>query len=411
VTLRLADRLSRLGTESAFEVLAQARRLEAEGRDIVHMEIGEPDFATPANVVDVAVEAIRGGATHYTPASGLWEVREATARYVAGRTGADCGPGNVVLVPGSKNILYFALLALIEDGDEVMLPDPGYPIYRSLTDFVGARAVPIPIREANDFRLDVDELRSLVTERTRLLILNTPANPTGGALTREDCERIAELAMERDLVLVTDEIYSRLLYDGEHVSIYGLPGMAERTILMDGLSKAWAMCGWRLGFGVMPTELAQRMDTLMINTSSCTAAFTQLAAVEAFESPLSDAAVDAMVEEFRSRRDLVVDGLNEIPGVRCHRPAGAFYVFPNIEGTGVGERELARGLLHDAGVAVLPGTAFGAHGRGHLRLSYANSAENLRRALQRISAYLQDTAQAPPRRDPPLASTSARAVS
>jgi aspartate aminotransferase len=388
VTLRFAERMSRVGTEGAFEVLAQARRLEAQGRDIVHLEIGEPDFATPPNIIDAAVRAMRDGATHYTPASGIMEVREATARYVARRTGVAVDAANVVLVPGSKNILHFALLALVEPGDEVILPDPGYPIYRSLTEFVGARAVSIPIRENNDFRLDVEELRSLVTNRTRLLIVNTPANPTGGALTREDCERIATLAIERDLVVLSDEIYSRLLYDGEHVSLYSLPGMAERTILMDGMSKAWAMCGWRLGFGVMPLELARRMDTLMINTSSCAASFTQLAAVEAFEAAASDAAVDAMVEEFRTRRDAVVKGLGRIPGFRCHRPAGAFYVFPNIEATGWSERELAHSLLHEAGVALLAGSAFGPHGAGYLRLSYANDPATLERGLGRIAEYL-----------------------
>ena len=388
MSLRFAERMSRVGTEGAFEVLAQARRLEAQGHDIIHLQIGEPDFPTPANIVDAAVAAMREGATHYTPASGIMEVREATAAYVARRTGARPSAENVVLVPGSKNLLHFALLCLVEAGDEVIIPDPGYPIYRSLTEFVGARAVSIPIREANDFRIDVDELAGLVTPRTRLAVVNSPANPTGGCLTRSDCEAIARLAVERDLIVVSDEIYGRMIYEGEHVSLYGLPGMAERTILMDGMSKAWAMCGWRLGFGVMPVELARRMDTLMINTSSCAASFTQLAAVEAFEAAASDAAVAAMVEEFRSRRDLVVDGLNQIAGIRCHRPAGAFYVFPDVEATGWGERELARGLLHEAGVALLAGTAFGPHGRGHLRLSYANSSLNLTRALERIAGFL-----------------------
>jgi aspartate/methionine/tyrosine aminotransferase len=388
VTLRFSERINRVGTEGAFEVLAQARRLEAQGRDIIHLEIGEPDFSTPDNIVEAAATAMQEGATHYTPASGIMEVREATARYVARRTGVDVAAGNVVLVPGSKNILHFALLSLVEEGDEVILPDPGYPIYRSLTEFIGARAVPIPIRESNQFRLDVDELRALVTDRTRLIIINTPANPTGGCLTREDCERIAEVAIERDLVVLSDEIYQRVLYEGEHCSIYGLDGMQERTILMDGVSKAWAMCGWRLGFGVMPLELARRMDTLMINTSSCAAAFTQLAAVEAFESPASDAAVVAMVEEFRQRRDLIVDGLNRIPGIRCLSPRGAFYVFPNVEDTGIGEKHLADALLHESGVAVLSGTAFGSHGAGHIRLSYVNSKEKIASALTRIADHL-----------------------
>ena len=388
MTLRFADRMARLGTEGAFEVLAQARMLEAQGREIIHLEIGEPDFDTPPNIVDAAVQAMRDGHTHYTPASGIMEVRKAVARSVTENTGVETSPLNVVLTPGSKNIIHFALLSLVSPGDEVLVPDPGYPNYASLTNFTGAVPVSVPMRESKDFRLDVEELRTLVTDRTRMIILNTPANPTGGVLTASDLLAIAELAIERDLVVISDELYWRLIYDGEHVSPYSIPGMAERTVLIDGLSKAWAMCGWRLGMGVMPVELARSMDTLMINTSSCAASFTQLATVEALESPLSDAAVDAMREEFRTRRDLVVEGLNRIPGVRCHRPAGAFYVFPNITGTGWNERALAHSLLHEAGVAVLPGTAFGAHGAGFLRLSYANSQANLERALERIALHL-----------------------
>ena len=386
--LHFAERMSHLGTESAFEILARAKRLEAEGHDMVHLEIGEPDFATPDNVIDAAVRAMRKGATHYTPAGGIWEVREATARYVTRRTGVETRPEQIVLVPGSKNILHFLLLCLVEPGDEVLVPDPGYPIYSSLVNFVGARSVSVPIREGNQFRLDVDELRTLVSDRTRVLVVNTPANPTGGVLTREDCVAIAELAGERNLFVLSDEIYSRLVYEGHFVSLYGMPGMAERSVLMDGLSKAWAMCGWRLGFGAMPVELAQRMETLMINTSSCAAAFTQWAAVEAFEGAESDAAVAAMVAEFSERRDVVVDGLNSIPGVRCHRPSGAFYVFPNIEGTGWEDRPLQRALLEEAGVAVLSGSAFGSWGRGYLRLSYANSIPNIEKAVERIGNFL-----------------------
>jgi len=369
-------------------VLAQARVLEAQGREIIHLEIGEPDFDTPPNIVDAAVKAMRDGHTHYTPASGIMEVRQAVARSVTENTGVETSPLNVVLTPGSKNIIHFALLSLVSPGDEVLVPDPGYPNYASLTNFTGAVPVSVPMRESRDFRLDVEELRTLVTDRTRMIILNTPANPTGGCLTASDILAIAGIAIERDLVVLSDELYWRLIYEGEHVSPYSIPGMAERTVLIDGLSKAWAMCGWRLGMGVMPVELAKSMGTLMINTSSCTASFTQLATVEALESPLSDAAVDAMREEFRTRRDLVVEGLNRIPGVRCHRPAGAFYVFPNITGTGWNERALAHSLLHEAGVAVLPGTAFGAHGAGFLRLSYANSVPNLERALERIAVHL-----------------------
>ena len=388
MTLRFAGRLDRLGTESAFEVLAHARALEAQGRDIVHCEIGEPDFATPQNIIDAATSAMNNGATHYTPASGIREVREATATYVAKQTGVPTTWRNVVLTPGSKNILMFALMALVEDGDEVILPDPGYPIYRSLVSFIGGVPVSLPIRQSNGFRVDAEELASLITPRTRVLIVNSPQNPTGGILTAKDCEAIAELATRHDLFVISDEIYSRLNYEGAHVSLYGVPGMAERTVLMDGCSKAWAMCGWRLGFGAMPEELAKRMDTLMINTSSCAAAFTQWAAVEAFESPESDAAVTAMVTEFRARRDLLVDALNRIPGVACHKPEGAFYVFPDISATGHGDRELAAALLDEVGVAVLAGSSFGPQGAGHIRLSYANSVDNLRRAADRIGTYL-----------------------
>ena len=388
MSLRFAKRMDGLGTEGAFEVLARARKLEAQGRDIIHMEIGEPDFATPQNIIDAAVVAMNSGATHYTPASGIMEVREATAAYVRRQTGAVCAAENIVLVPGTKNLVLFAIWALTEPGDEVIVPDPGYPAYASLGNFLGAKVVPVPIREENDFRLDVEELRALVTPRTRLLIINTPANPTGGVLTRSDCEAIAELVQEHDLVVLSDEIYSRLIYSGEHTSLYGLPGMAERTILLNGLSKAWAMCGWRLGFGAMPVELAQKMDRLMINTSSCAAAFTQWAAVEAFESPESDRAVAEMVAEFGKRREIVVKGLNDIPGISCHLPAGAFYVFPNITQTGMDEKTLAAELLNDAGVAVLAGTAFGEQGKGYLRLSYANSVANLERAVERIRDHL-----------------------
>jgi len=404
--MRFAERMSRLGTESAFEVLARARQLEAEGHEMVHLEIGEPDFSTPENIIEAAVQAMHAGATHYTPASGIREVREATARHVTRQTGSPTRPEQIVLVPGSKNILHFLLLALVEPGDEVLVPDPGYPIYSSLVSFVGAKPVSVPIREANHFRLDVEELRSLVTERTRVLVVNSPANPTGGVLTREDCEAIATLAEERDLFVLSDEIYSRIVYDGTHVSLYGIDGMAERCVLMDGLSKTWAMCGWRLGFGAMPVELAQRMDTLMINTSSCAAAFTQLAAIEAFESPESDAAVAAMVAEFSKRRDLIVDGLNGIPGIRCHKPSATFYVFPNVEGTGWEERDLQRALLEEAGVAALSGTAFGSWGKGYLRFSYANSQANLRKAIDRVATFLADSPR-PSREAQPVAGSRA----
>jgi aspartate aminotransferase len=388
MTIQFAERMSRLGTESAFEVLAHARRLEAEGRQIIHLEIGEPDFATPRNIIDAAVRALNDGYTHYTPASGVLQVREATAKHVTRDTGVPTSWENIVLTPGSKNILLFALLSLVEEGDEVIIPDPGYPIYRSLVEFIGATPVPIPVQQEHDFRVNPDALRALVTPRTKLIIVNSPQNPTGGVLTREDLEGIATIAIEHDLLVLSDEIYNRLTYDGEHVSLYSIDGMPERTILMDGVSKAWAMCGWRLGFGAMPVEIARKMDTLMINSSSCAAAFTQWAAVEAFESPESDAAVEHMVGEFRSRRDILVDALNRIPGISCHRPNGAFYVFPDISETGWDDRELANALLDEVGVAVLRGTSFGPNGAGHIRLSYANSVENLNSAVDRIATFL-----------------------
>ncbi|MHB8572188.1 MAG: pyridoxal phosphate-dependent aminotransferase [Candidatus Dormibacteria bacterium] len=376
--------MDRLGTEGAFEVLARARALEATGRSIIHLEVGEPDFATPDNIVEAAVGAIRAGETHYTPAAGLLRPREAVAEFVARNTGVATSADEVVLTPGSKNVFQFAVLALVEPGDEVIVPDPGYPIYRSLVEFFGGVAVGLPLRERNDFRVDVEELAGLVTPRTRMIVINTPHNPTGGALTPADVEAVAELAQRHDLWVVSDEIYSQILYEGEHASIYAVPGMKQRTILMDGLSKAYAMCGWRLGYSVAPAELSRRFAQLMINSSSCAASFTQLAAVEALLGADSPAAVAAMVAEFRRRRDVVVDGLGAIPGVRCHRPAGAFYAFPNVEGTGIPARDLAERLLTEGGVALLPGTAFGAQGEGFLRLSYANSVDNLLEAVRRI---------------------------
>jgi aspartate aminotransferase len=392
--IRLAERMGRLGTEGAFEVLARARQLEAQGKHVVHLEIGEPDFATPDNITEAAVAALNGGFTHYTPAGGIMEARESTARFVSARLGVEVSPTEVVLVPGSKNVLLFALLALVEPGDEVIYPDPGYPVYHSLVNFIGAKPVPVRLREERNFRIDLDELASLVSDRTRLLIVNTPQNPTGGVLTGEDVEFVSRLAVEHDLWVVSDEIYSQIVYGFEHVSLLSQPGMKERTILLDGLSKAYAMCGWRLGYGVAPRELTVQLEKLMINSSSCAAAFTQMAAIEAFESPDSTAAVKRMVEQFRGRRDLMVDGLNAIPGVRCQRPEGAFYAFPNVEGTGLDERELATALLEAAGVAVLPGTAFGQAGKGFLRLAYTQGEADLRIGLDRMAAYLEQQAVA-----------------
>jgi aspartate aminotransferase len=386
--IRVADRMSRLTTEGAFEVLARARQLEAGGRRIAHFEIGEPDFDTPDNITEAAVAAMQAGFTHYTPAAGIREARQATAQHVGRRLGVEVDPDEVVLVPGTKNVVLFMMLALVEPGDEVICPDPGYPTYASLASFVGGRPTPIRLREERGFRMDLDELASLISPRTKLLVLNTPQNPTGGVLTEDDVRFVAGLAQEHDLWVLADEIYSRIVYGFEHVSILSQPGMKERTVLMDGLSKAYAMCGWRLGYAVAPRELVPSLEVLLINTSACAAAFTQMAAIEAFSSPDSDGAVQRMAAEFAHRRDLVVDRLNRLPGVRCQRPQGAFYAFPNIEGTGFDDRELADLLLEEAGVALLPGTDFGPAGEGFLRIAYTRDDEELTLGLDRMEAFL-----------------------
>jgi aspartate aminotransferase len=393
--LKFAARMDRLGTESAFEVLAQARRLEAEGRSVIHLEIGEPDFGTPENIIEAAHQAMLSGATHYTPAAGVPLVREAVAREMTRRGGVAVRPSQVVVVPGTKNILHFALLALIEPGDEVILPDPGYPVYRSLVDFVGAAARPVAINEDADFRMDLDEVERTITAKTRMIIINSPQNPTGGVLTEADLDRLAELALRHDLWVVSDEIYSEICFQELPRPIWSRPGLAERTIVMDGLSKTYAMCGWRLGYGVMPEALAERMTTLLINTSACAAAFTQLAAIEALESPQSRVAVDAMVAAFKGRRDMLVEGLNQIPGFRCHLPAASFYAFPNVTETGIPSRELAGRLLNEAGVAAVAGDAFGAYGQGHLRFAYTVSEQQIGEAVERISAFVRSAAPAP----------------
>jgi aspartate/methionine/tyrosine aminotransferase len=385
--------MSKLGTEGAFVVLAKARRLEAEGKKIVHLEIGEPDFATPDNIIEAGISAMQNGYTHYTPASGIMEAREAVAAFVARTLKTEVDPTEVVLVPGSKNVLLFTLLACIEPGDEVILPDPGYPAYESQVNFIGGVPKLVTLREDTGFRMDLDQLASLVTPKTRMLIINTPQNPTGGILTEEDVKFVCELAHKHDLLVVSDEIYSQLVYGFQHVSPLSYPGMRERTVLMDGLSKSYAMTGWRLGYAVAPKALAAKLDQLMINSSSCAAGFTQMAAIEALSAPESESAVHRMVKVFQHRRDLVVDGLNAIPGVRCAKPQGSFYAFPNIEGTGFGERELADRLLEEAGVAVLPGTAFGAAGKGYIRLAYTQSEDELKRGLKQIGDFIQANRQ------------------
>ena len=380
--------MSRLGTEGAFVVLAKARRLEAEGKRIVHLEIGEPDFATPDNIIEAGISALQNGYTHYTPASGILEARQAVAGFVSRTLKTDVDPAEVVLVPGSKNVLLFTLFACIEPGDEVILPDPAYPAYASQVNFIGAVPQLVTLREETGFRMDLDQLAELVTPKTRMLIINTPQNPTGGILTEEDVRFVCDLAQKHDLLVVSDEIYSQLVYGFTHVSPLSQPGMRERTVLMDGLSKSYAMTGWRLGYAVAPKALAAKLDQLMINSSSCAAGFTQMAAIEALSAPESESAVHRMVKVFEHRRDLVVDGLNAIPGVRCAKPQGSFYAFPNIKGTGFDERELADRLLTEAGVAVLPGTAFGEAGKGYIRLAYTQSEDELRRGLKQIGDFI-----------------------
>jgi aspartate aminotransferase len=392
--IRFAERMSRLGTEGAFEVLAKARRLEAQGKKIVHLEIGEPDFATPDNIIEAGISAMQHGYTHYTPASGIFEAREAVAGFVSRTLKTEVDPAEVVLVPGSKNVLLFTLLACIEPGDEVILPDPGYPAYASQVNFIGGVPKPVTLREETGFRMDLDELESLVTPKTRMLIVNTPQNPTGGVLTAEDVKFVCDLAHKHDLLVVSDEIYSQLVYGFHHVSPLSYPDMRERTVLMDGLSKSYAMTGWRIGYAVAPKALAARLDTLMINSSSCAAGFTQMAAIEALSAPESEHAVARMVKVFEHRRNLVVDGINAIPGMRCARPQGAFYVFPNIEGTGFDEHELADRLLSEAGVAVLPGTAFGHAGKGFIRLAYTQSEDELKLGLDRIGEFIRTNPRA-----------------
>ncbi len=384
--IRLAERMGRLGTESAFEVLARAKELEAAGRQIVHLEIGEPDFPTADHISQAAIGALRAGHTHYVPAPGIPALRETVAAFLE-RTGRlRTSPDRVIVTPGAKPIMFFTILALAGPGDEVLYPDPGFPMYESITAFAGATPVPVPLREGNGFRIDVDELASLISPRSRLLIVNSPHNPCGSALTRSDCAAIAELALAHDLVVLSDEVYWALRYDGQHASVLEYDGMPERTVLLDGWSKTYAMTGWRLGFGVFPGPLVEPVTRLAINSVSCTSAFSQYAAIAALDGPQDG--VTAMVAEFRRRRDVIVAGLNAIDGISCAMPQGAFYAFPNITGTGVDASALAARLLAEAGVAALAGTAFGPYGEGFLRLSYANSVANIQTALDAIKSLL-----------------------
>jgi aspartate aminotransferase len=383
--LQLARRMSRLGTETAFEVLNKARALEHQGKSIIHLEIGEPDFDTPANVIEAGVDALHHGWTHYGPSAGLPELRQTIADYISRTRGVKVTPEEVVVVPGGKPIIFFTILALIDEGDEVIYPNPGFPIYESMIHYVGGRAVPIHLREQRDFSLDVDELAPLITDRTKLIILNSPQNPTGGVMQRRDVEQVAKIIGDRNIMVLSDEIYSRLLFEGDHFSIMSVPGMQERTILLDGFSKTYAMTGWRMGYGVMRADLAANITRLMTNSNSCTASFTQMAGIEALRGDQSS--VEHMCGEFKHRRDLFVAGLNKIKGFSCRMPKGAFYVFPNITKTGWKSKPLADALLEQAGVAALSGTAFGDFGEGYLRFSVANSLENLQLALDRIDEW------------------------
>ena len=382
-----AQRMSRLGTESAFEVLAQAKRLEAQGRSVIHLEIGQPDFKTAAHICEAAFQAMQDGFTGYSPAGGLGEFRQVVAEHISQTRGIQVDPDEVVVTPGAKPIIFFTILALVNAGDEVIYPNPGFPVYESVINFVGGKPVPLALREEVDFRFRIEDLEAVISNRTRLLILNSPQNPTGGLLTAEDLTAIAALAQKHNFYILSDEIYSRILYDAEPTSIISLPGMKQRTILLDGHSKTYAMTGWRLGYGVAPKPLAEKLEQLMINSNSCTCSFVQMAGIAALKGP-QDFVVQ-MVNEFQRRRDLIVEGLNAIAGIHCRQPAGAFYVFPNVQQLPLDSQSLANYLLEKAGVALLSGNAFGQFGDGYLRLSYATSVENIQEGLRRMKGAIE----------------------
>jgi len=378
-----------LGTETAFEVLSKAKALEKQGKDIVHLEIGEPDFDTPRNIKEAAAKAMNSGYTHYVPSAGLPELRQAIAEHISKTRNLDVTPEEVVVTPGGKPIMFFSILALVNPGEEILYPNPGFPVYESLINFVGAKPIPMPLKEENDFSLDPEYVKEKITKKTKMIILNSPENPTGGVLSREDLKGIADsIAGRKDIFVLSDEIYSRIIFEGKHESITQFSGMKDQTILLDGFSKTYAMTGWRLGYGVMHKDLALKMAQLMTNSNSCTSAFTQMAGVEALRGPQTE--IEKMIAEFRSRREVIVSGLNSIKGITCKKPRGAFYVFPNVTGTGMDSRTLGNYLLNTAGVAVLPGTSFGSYGEGYLRLSFANSVENIKKALDRISKALKN---------------------
>ncbi|MCS6951589.1 MAG: pyridoxal phosphate-dependent aminotransferase [Bryobacterales bacterium] len=384
--MKLAERMSRIGVETAFEVLVRARELERQGRRIIHLEIGEPDFPTPRHIIEAAKRALDEGWTHYGPTQGYPELREAVAAYICRTRGVRVGPEHVSIVPGGKPIIFFAMLALLEPGDEVIYPNPGFPIYESMIRFLGARPVPIPLEECRGFSFDLNRFHDSLSDRTRLVILNSPHNPTGGVMPPEDLREIADMVRDRDLMILSDEIYSRICYDGIPASIASFPGMLEKTIILDGFSKTYAMTGWRIGFGVMPTWLVEAVNKLMVNSNSCTASFTQRAGIAALTGPQDD--VERMVAEFRRRRDAFCDGLDRLPGFRCRRPGGAFYAFANVQGTGLTSKELADALLVEAGVACLNGASFGVYGEGYIRFSYAAAYADLMEAIERIRRFL-----------------------
>jgi aspartate/methionine/tyrosine aminotransferase len=374
--------MSHIGTESAFEVLARARALEKQGKSIIHLQIGEPDFPTPAHVVEAGRKALADGWTKYGPTPGFPEFRDAIARYISTTRGIPVHADNICVVPGGKPIMYFAMTALLNPGDEVIYPDPSFPIYESLIHFLGAKAMPVPLVESRGFSFDLDVLQKSLSAKTKLVILNSPANPTGGVIPHDDLKKIADMLRDRDLMILSDEIYSRIYYEEKPESITQFPGMVEKTIILDGFSKTYSMTGWRLGYGVMPKWMADAVNLMAVNATSCTASFSQKAGLAALEGPQGD--VDTMVAEFKKRRNVIVQALNTIPGFRCSLPAGAFYAFPNITGTKMSSKDMEALLLNEAGVACLSGTAFGRHGDGFLRFSYANSLENIKEAIERI---------------------------
>ena len=383
--MKLAERMSRLGTETAFEVLAKARRLEAEGMDVIHLEIGEPDFDTPSNIVEAGRAALSNGYTHYGPSPGDMEVRERIAQEVSETRNISVTADNVVITPGAKPIMFFTILALVDRGDEVLYPNPGFPIYESMINFVGGVPVPMKLLPSRDFNVDLDEVAASIGPRTKLMIINSPNNPCGSVIEKGDLQALAELAREHDVTILADEIYRRFLYEGEFASVASFSGMRDRTVILDGFSKTYAMTGWRIGYGVMPIELVEPISRLGTNSVSCTASFTQRAVLEAMDGPQDEP--DRIVAEFKSRRDIIVEGLNQVPGIRCPMPKGAFYAFPSVEDTGMTSRDFADGLLEEEGVACLAGESFGDDGEGCVRFSFANSAENIERALERIQRF------------------------